>query len=289
MVGSFSSVFVRAPRGGCVGGCWSPPDAPGGSRIRSTTRAVHPVWCIAPRPAPSSPWKYSKKSRLSFQAGSSWSRCDGAEDRAVAVLVGKPDRDQAVGQVLRDLPERVLLAGAGGVLESEVVAEEAVAGDELANRQVVQRASRPGRASSSCHRTSRCSTRPAGSRCVAPGIPGMRVRVTLVALGHRAQPVRREERLLVEELPQGGPDAGRGAAPRRACSRDPSTLADPPDAGCRLRGPSAPGSRANPLPSRARPSAVGRGRSLAGSSGIRPAIVRTLTEVDSPEANTSRS
>ena len=34
----------------------------GGSRIRSTTSAVQPVWCMAPRPAPLSPWKYSWKS-----------------------------------------------------------------------------------------------------------------------------------------------------------------------------------------------------------------------------------
>jgi len=34
----------------------------GGSRIRSTTSAVHPVWCMAPRPASLSPWKYSWKS-----------------------------------------------------------------------------------------------------------------------------------------------------------------------------------------------------------------------------------
>ena len=32
---------------------------PGGSSRRSTTTAVHPVWCDAPSPAPLSPWKYS--------------------------------------------------------------------------------------------------------------------------------------------------------------------------------------------------------------------------------------
>ena len=38
--------------------------------IMSATIPVHPVWCEAPRPAPSSPWKYSWKRMLSFQAGS---------------------------------------------------------------------------------------------------------------------------------------------------------------------------------------------------------------------------
>ncbi len=35
---------------------------------------VQPVWCIAPRPAPLSPWKYSLNTMLSFQAGSVWRR-----------------------------------------------------------------------------------------------------------------------------------------------------------------------------------------------------------------------
>ena len=38
--------------------------------IRSATSPVQPVWCAAPRPAPLSPWKYSLKIRLFFQAGS---------------------------------------------------------------------------------------------------------------------------------------------------------------------------------------------------------------------------
>ena len=46
----------------------------GGSRMRSATSAVQPVWCIAPSPAPLSPLKYSKNRRLSFQTGSSWRR-----------------------------------------------------------------------------------------------------------------------------------------------------------------------------------------------------------------------
>ena len=35
---------------------------------------VQPVWCEAPSPAPLSPWKYSLKRTLSFQAGSVWNR-----------------------------------------------------------------------------------------------------------------------------------------------------------------------------------------------------------------------
>jgi len=36
--------------------------------MRSATSAVQPVWCAAPSPAPRSPRKYSKKSRLSFES-----------------------------------------------------------------------------------------------------------------------------------------------------------------------------------------------------------------------------
>src|ERR1700723_4451761 len=35
-------------------------------RIWSATRPVHPVWCVAPKPSPVSPLKYSLKKRLSF-------------------------------------------------------------------------------------------------------------------------------------------------------------------------------------------------------------------------------
>ena len=44
--------------------------APWRRRITSAISPVHPVWCVAPSPAPLSPWKYSLNSRLSFQAGS---------------------------------------------------------------------------------------------------------------------------------------------------------------------------------------------------------------------------
>ena len=41
-----------------------------GRAISSAISPVQPVWCMAPRPAPLSPWKYSKNSRLSRQFGS---------------------------------------------------------------------------------------------------------------------------------------------------------------------------------------------------------------------------
>src|SRR3954452_4451472 len=42
--------------------------------IMSATRPVHPVWCDAPSPPPSSPLKYSWNRRVSCQAGSRWKR-----------------------------------------------------------------------------------------------------------------------------------------------------------------------------------------------------------------------
>ena len=44
--------------------------APWRRRITSAIRPVQPVWWKAPIAAPLSPWKYSLKIRLSFQAGS---------------------------------------------------------------------------------------------------------------------------------------------------------------------------------------------------------------------------
>src|SRR5205085_10615196 len=60
-------------------------------------------------------------------------------ERAATVAVRQPDRDDAVRQVLRNLPEGALLAGARRVLDLEVVAEEGVVDDELADREVVER------------------------------------------------------------------------------------------------------------------------------------------------------
>src|SRR5262249_19288790 len=44
---------------------------PRARKINSATSPVHPVWWLAPRPAPLSPWKYSLKRTLSLHAGSS--------------------------------------------------------------------------------------------------------------------------------------------------------------------------------------------------------------------------
>ena len=71
------------------------------------TSAVQPVWWLAPRPAPLSPWKYSWNSRLSRQAGSSAKRSLTAEDRAPPGLVGEPDAHEAVGEVAGHLADGV--------------------------------------------------------------------------------------------------------------------------------------------------------------------------------------
>ncbi len=47
----------------------------GRRQMRSATSPVQPVWWVAPRPAPLSPWKYSLNIACWFQSGSSCRRC----------------------------------------------------------------------------------------------------------------------------------------------------------------------------------------------------------------------
>ena len=107
--------------------------------IRSATSAVHPVWCIAPRPAPLSPWKYSKNRRLSRQAGVRLQLVDSAVDRSASVGAGQPDTDQPVGQVAGDVPQTRASPGPGRVLQGEVRAEEFVVLQQFPDDQVVDR------------------------------------------------------------------------------------------------------------------------------------------------------
>src|SRR6202007_40565 len=67
----------RDPHACASSRCDSRSSTRGASRRRMrrwATRPVQPVWCVAPRPAPLSPWKYSLKKMLSCQAGSFWRR-----------------------------------------------------------------------------------------------------------------------------------------------------------------------------------------------------------------------
>jgi hypothetical protein len=57
-------------------------------------------------------------------------------ERAAPVLV-RPDRQQPVGEVLRDLTEHAQRSRAGRVVEQVVVAEEALEDGEPADRQLV--------------------------------------------------------------------------------------------------------------------------------------------------------
>src|SRR5262245_56709498 len=122
-----------------------------------------------------------------------------AVDGAPAIRTREPDGDEPVGEVLRDLREAPLLARAGRVLELEAVAEEAVVDHELADRQVVDRhPDRPAPVGVAAEHRRRRLCRLVVDPCAGHALE--RVRVVFVALRHRAQAVRREERLLVEEL-----------------------------------------------------------------------------------------
>ena len=122
----FSWGSVRAVRDGlsrsCMTRCRSPTEytpSPGRPRMRSATTPVQPVWCVAPSPAPLSPWKYSLNTRLSFQAGSLLEALDAAEARPPAVGTDEEQRDEPCAEVVGDLVERELVPAAGRVLDLE--------------------------------------------------------------------------------------------------------------------------------------------------------------------------
>ena len=178
------------------------------------------------------------------------------------------------------------LPGARRVLELEVVAEVALVDDELADGQVVER--HPDRAAPVRVAAEHARDR-LGGLVVDPRAldAGKGVRVVLVPLRHRAQPVRREEGRLVEELLEraaklvGVDHRQEHAAPVRG-------LPHPPDHAPARLLPALAQARealAELLGERDR---LGR-QAHAGSTGIRPEIVCTFTWVDSPDGYTSRS
>ena len=169
-------------------------------RIRWATSPVHPVWWAAPSPAPLSPWKYSLNTRLSFQAGSRLQPLDPAEAGAPPVRPDEEDRDQPVLEILADGIEGQLVAAARRVLEGQLVAEEPVVALERADEQVVegepQRTSPVGVAAE--HGRRRLGWLVV-DRC-AEAVDAKLVGVLAMVCRQRAQPVRGQELVLVEEL-----------------------------------------------------------------------------------------
>ena len=114
------------------------PTAPP-SRNSSATAPVQPVWWLAPRPAPLSPWKYSWNRIRSRQCGSSWNFSMPAEHRPAAVLVREERARQPLPSLARDLAQVQLAPGAGRALDLEVVAVVAVQLEQRAQDHEVHR------------------------------------------------------------------------------------------------------------------------------------------------------
>ena len=194
---------ARSLRHGPVSASSSSPSvgigAPRCLRIRSATMPVQPVWWLAPRPAPLSPWKYSLKKMLSFQAGSVWSLSTQPwHGRRPSSPTRKSEISRAP-QVLADLLERPLLARAGRVLERQVVAEVARVAEHRVDDEVID--GEPDRTApvrvAAEHRGRGLGRLVVDRRLVPTHVEVERV--LEVPARDRAEPVRREKRVLVEQ------------------------------------------------------------------------------------------
>jgi hypothetical protein len=147
-----------------------------------------------------SPWKYSLKHQVVLPGRVVLQPLDTSEAGTPPVRTDQEDRDQSLAQVGDDRAQRQLPAGPRRVLDHVVVAEEAVVALQRADHQVVER--EPQRSAP----VGVAAEHPGGrfGGCVVDSRPHAAdlelVRVLAVIAGQRAQPVRREELALVEEL-----------------------------------------------------------------------------------------
>src|SRR4029450_1827700 len=91
-------------------------------RMSSATVPVQPVWWLAPRPAPLSPWKYSWKRIRSRQCGSLWNVSIPPYTGRRSLLVARERRDQPLGDPHRDVAQVQLASGTGRERHREPVA-----------------------------------------------------------------------------------------------------------------------------------------------------------------------
>ena len=143
----------------------SPISTPRSAGAASPPAPVQPVWWLAPRPAPLSPWKYSWNRTQSRQCGSLWKLLGAAEDRAAAVGVAQEDAASAAATARRRPRQSVsICAGAGRALDPEVVAVVVVELLQRLDQQVVDREpDRPAPVRVAAEQAG-ASTRPARSR-----------------------------------------------------------------------------------------------------------------------------
>ena len=205
------------------------------------------------------------------------------EDGPVAVGGAEEDRGEAVGEVLRDLEQRELLAGAGRVLDGEVGADVLVEPGQRPDHQVVHR--HPDRAPpvgvAAVHGRGRLGRFVVDG--VADAVDRHGVGATVVALRQRSQAVGRQERLLVEELGESRCAAGRGVTTLTSSSAVRSIATEPTERfELRRRRPA----RARRIRRTRRRSAARRWSSAgdrsvtAEKSGTAPPMVSTSTRSD---------
>ena len=122
------------------------------SSSERTTRAVQPVWWLAPKPAPVSPWKYSWKRTRSRQCGSRANRASPPWHGRRPSPSGRKRDASRRRDLARHLPEVHHDARSGRALDRQRVAVEVVIPLERLDQQVVDREPDRARASSSCRR-----------------------------------------------------------------------------------------------------------------------------------------
>src|SRR3954453_5442 len=173
---------------------------------RGATVPVQPVWWLAPMPAPLSPWKYSWKSSRSRQCGSDWNVSvppyTGRRPpvpRPPPRRVARERRRQPPRDLAGDLEQRHLAARAGRALHHQPLAVVAVQLEEPAEDDGVHRepdGAAPVRVPAEHRRVG--LGREVSDR-IALAAPLELARVLEVAARDRADPVRAEELVLVEQ------------------------------------------------------------------------------------------
>ena len=164
---------------------------------RWATSAVQPVWCVAPRPSPVSPSKYSLNVGCSLHNGDRLAsmRCPSDGTHAVD---GPEQRHQRVVDDVGRLLQRDVVARPGRHLDGQRVAEEAAVRAQLVGEQHVER--EPDRAApvrvAAEHRRGRLAGFVVDARLLADGLDD-----GAASIGRRQRPdaERRQELVGVEQ------------------------------------------------------------------------------------------
>ena len=167
---------------------------------RSATRPVQPVWCDAPRPAPSSPWKYSWKSSASRHAGSVRKRSCPPNTGRVPSSRGRKIATRRSARSIVISSQRVLVSRPGRELDGEVVVQALAEAQQRPDDEVVDREpDRPAPVGVAAEEAGGGLRRLVVDDRLGAGL-GEDVRPPAVLGRQGADPVRRQERVRVGEV-----------------------------------------------------------------------------------------